>query len=73
MKEFQHPNVMNLLGVCLDAGSAPYLILPYMENGNLLSYLKNNRDNLTLSKNCDKNAEEVIDESMTEQQFVLPC
>ena len=52
---------------------APYLILPYMENGNLLSYLKNNRDNLTLSKNCDKNAEEVIDESMTEQQFVLPC
>ena len=65
MKEFQHPNVMNLLGVCLDAGPAPYLILPYMAHGNLLSYLKNNRDKLTLSETCDKNAEEVIESMMS--------
>ena len=48
MKEFDHQNVMNLLGVCLDAGSAPYMVLPYMENGSLLSFLKNNRNTLLL-------------------------
>ena len=65
MKSFQHPNVMNLLGVCLDAGPAPYLILPYMANGNLLSYLKNNRESFILTENCAINAEVVI-ESVTE-------
>ena len=61
MKSFEHPNVMNLMGVCLDAGPAPYLILPYMENGNLLSYLKNNRESLVLTENCTLNAEVVIE------------
>ena len=61
MKSFDHPNVMNLLGVCLDAGPAPYLILPYMENGNLLSYLKNNRESLVLTENCTLNTEVVIE------------
>ena len=48
MKNFQHRHVMGLLGVCLDAGPAPYLVLPYMANGNLLSYLKTHRDTLML-------------------------
>ena len=48
MKNFDHPNVMGLLGVCLDAGPAPYLVLPYMANGNLLSHLKTNRETLVL-------------------------
>ena len=48
MKNFQHRHVMGLLGVCLDAGPAPYLVLPYMANGNLLSYLKTHRDTLIL-------------------------
>ena len=65
MKSFQYPNVMNLLGVCLDAGPAPYLILPYMANGNLLSYLKNNRESFILTENCALNAEVVL-ESVTE-------
>lgn len=49
MKQLSHPNVMNLVGVCLDAGSAPYLILPYMANGDLLSLLKKNRSSLLLT------------------------
>ena len=49
MKDFQHQNVMGLLGVCLDAGPAPYLVLPYMANGDLLSHLKANRRTLVLS------------------------
>ena len=30
MQNFDHPNVMGLIGVCLDAGPAPYIVLPYM-------------------------------------------
>ena len=47
MKNFQHRNVMGMLGVCLDAGPA---LLPYMKNGDLLSYLKSNREELVLSQ-----------------------
>ena len=53
MSRFKHPHVMNLIGVCLDAGSAPYIIMPYMANGCLLDHLKKERRNLVLSDNAD--------------------
>ena len=43
---------MNLLGVCLDAGSTPYIVLPFMENGDLLSYIKKHRESLLVTE-CD--------------------
>jgi serine/threonine protein kinase len=48
MRKFDHPNVLTLTGVCLDGGPAPYIIMPFMENGSLLSYLKKERDSLVL-------------------------
>ena len=53
MKHFDHPNVLSLLGVCLDAGAAPYVILPFMANGSLLSYLKKERSNILLPPDID--------------------
>ena len=44
MKELNHPNVLTLRGVCLDGGPAPYIIMPFMPNGSLLSHLKSNRE-----------------------------
>ena len=49
MMMFDHPNVLSLIGVCVDAGKAPYLVMPYMANGSLLSYLRNERPNLTIA------------------------
>ena len=46
MGRFKHAHVMGLIGVCLNAGSAPYIILPYMANGSLLKYLKKERNSL---------------------------
>ena len=46
MKQFSHPHVLGLLGVCLDAGPAPFIVLPFMTGGSLLSYAKNNRSTL---------------------------
>ncbi len=49
MYDFDHPNVLKLLGVCLDGGPAPYIIMPFMANGSLLKYLKEERESLVLS------------------------
>ena len=53
MKYFDHPNVLSLLGVCVDTGSAPYIIMPLMSHGSLLSYLKKERHNLTVAEGSD--------------------
>ena len=53
MMEMNHPNVLALIGVCLDGGPAPYIVIPFMANGSLLSYLKKERKNLTLDSPSD--------------------
>ena len=53
MSEFNHPNVLNLMGVCLDGGPAPYIIMPFMENGSLLSYLRKEKDMLVSNSSQD--------------------
>ena len=53
MSRFKHPHVMGLIGVCLDAGSAPYIVMPYMANGSLLHYLKREQKNLVLDEDSD--------------------
>ena len=47
MMWFNHPNVMSLIGVCIDVGEAPYVVMPFMINGSLLAYLKKNRSHFT--------------------------
>ena len=50
MQDFHHPNVMTLIGVCLDAGPGVSIVMPFMANGSLLEYLKKERDNLYLTE-----------------------
>ena len=54
MKRFDHPHVISLIGVCIDAGPAPYIIMPFMDNGSLLSYLKKHRTELLLPDTTDE-------------------
>ena len=54
MSRFNHTHVMGLIGVCLDAGPAPYIVMPYMANGSLLHYLKRERQNLVFSQDTDE-------------------
>jgi len=56
MQSFDHPHVMTLIGVCLDAGPGLALVMPYMANGSLLAYLKNERPNLDLSDDAELEA-----------------
>ena len=53
MKAFSHPNILNLIGVCVDGGPAPYVVMPYMERGSLLHFLKKERPHFTLAEEAD--------------------
>ena len=51
MREFSHPHVLSLIGVCLDTGPGVSLVMPFMINGSLLDYLKKERRNLKMNAN----------------------
>ena len=61
MQQFNHPNVLKLTGVCMDGGPTPFLVMPFMANGSLYSYLKKQRNNLVISldEECGENEEAV--------------
>ena len=52
MKAFVHPHVMGILGICL-AGQAPYVVMPFMVNGSLHTYLRKHRIELLISEDED--------------------
>lgn len=65
MKDFDHPNILSLIGVCIATGSSPYIVMPFMANGSLLSYLKQQRHKLTIANG----AEQDLVSSNTAQRF----
>ena len=49
MARFDHPNVIKLLGVSsISRSKTLFVIMPFMAQGNLLSYLRKNRVRLTV-------------------------
>lgn len=60
MKNFCHRHVMTLIGVCLDGGPEPFLILPYMANGSLVSYLRKQQCNLVVVNGTHRNYDEEL-------------
>ena len=50
MKKLNHPNVLPVLGLCLGNNhhsGLPFMVLPFMDNGDLKSYLKKKRKSIT--------------------------
>ena len=46
MKKLDHPNVLSVLGICLESShesGLPFMVMPFMLNGDLKSYLKQKR------------------------------
>ena len=73
MKDLNHPNVLGLIGVSLDSGSAPYIITPFMGNGSLLSYLKKERHTLTVSSAAELDLVSVCVVCVCESVCVCVC
>jgi serine/threonine protein kinase len=57
MCSFNHPHVLGMVGICLDTVQSPYLLLPYMANGDLRTFLRNKRDK---AKSSDTGYPEVL-------------
>ena len=53
MKNFDHPNVMTLIGVCVSVGGGPASVMPFMENGSLLKYLRREKENINIKDGQD--------------------
>ena len=66
MLDLSHPNIMTLEGICymelkgMGKGTVPCIVMPFMENGSLLDYLKMKRNDLDLNKE-DLNEDEDLD------------
>ena len=53
MKDFKHRHVLSLLGVCFNTPDhSPYIILPFMANGSVKTYLRANRVHPTNFDDC---------------------
>ena len=50
MLNFNHLNVMKLIGVCIDIRDTPYIVMPFMSHGSLHSYLRKNREDLDVTE-----------------------
>lgn len=48
MKDFHHMNVLPLIGLSIDEGGGLMVIIPYMKYGDLLSYIRDERNNPTV-------------------------
>ncbi|CAL1528842.1 unnamed protein product [Lymnaea stagnalis] len=48
MKDFHHPHVMGLVGLAEKEPGVPYVILPFMDKGDLLTYVRDPAVSLTL-------------------------
>lgn len=44
MKDFHHMNVLPLIGLSIDEGGQLMVIIPYMKYGDLLSYIREERN-----------------------------
>ena len=65
MYNLDHPHVLKLVGVCMDGGPSPYIVMPFMANGCLIGYLQKERANLLLSPQSTK-PEDAVSSSITE-------
>ena len=60
MKHFDHPYVMTLIGVCVSVGGGPGIVMPFMENGSLLNYLRRDKKNIRIKDDQDLEAVRLI-------------
>ena len=44
MRDFKHRHVLRLIGIVIDCDRMPLVVLPFMTHGDLLSYIRDDRN-----------------------------
>lgn len=44
MTKFDHKHVLNIVGIAFDSNSFPMVVLPFMQHGDLLSFIRDDRN-----------------------------
>ena len=73
MKNLNHLHVMTIKGICLDGGPVPFLILPYMANGSLLSYIRKEKRNLVVMEGVNNYSEELPQVNKHKSIYIITC
>ena len=60
MQQFNHHNVLRLLGVVIEGQSGPSIVMPFMANGNLSSYLCKNQESNVLPNSAEPESVSVL-------------
>ena len=53
MYNFEHPHVLGIIGVCVDAGPTPFIVMLFMANGSLAAYINKVKMNLVVPNDSD--------------------
>ena len=48
MKDLIHNHLLTMIGVSFEENGSPILVLPFMQNGDLFSYIRNEENNPTV-------------------------
>ena len=62
MKHFSHDNILSLTGVAMDHNSSPCIVMPYMWNGSLDTFLKREKkqEKFWITLDSEKADDEVV-------------
>ena len=72
MKAFKHPNVVELIGMCLDSPDGfPLMILPLYPNGNLKTYVQKRRGFSLFANKLPEVSNHLLKQSFTIKQHAL--
>ena len=69
MQLFDHPHVLSLIGVTVNDKNIPCMVLPLMDNGSLLSYLKRERPKLSVSDMADEDVKDEVTKKLLSMCF----
>lgn len=54
MRDFDHVHILRLIGIAQDDDGLPLVVLPFMQNGDLLTYIRCGDNVSTIAHNVDK-------------------
>ena len=68
MKEFDHPNVLSLIGINVNENGLPQIVVPFMGGGDLLTYLR--KHGAPVTPGSEVRADSFLRKSLVSVNFV---